>query len=108
MSVYIIATIEIADREKYAKYEAGFMKIFDQFDGQILSVDDTPTALEGTWSSSRTVLLSFPSSEKAMSWYRSGKYQDLARHRFSASVANIALIEGLEPNKTLAVDEDQD
>ncbi|MFT7129670.1 MAG: hypothetical protein ACI89U_001787 [Gammaproteobacteria bacterium] len=99
MSVYIIATIEIADREEYAIYESGFMEILNKFDGQILSVDEAPKVLEGNWSSSRTVLLSFSSSEKAMSWYRSEKYQELARHRFSASVANIALIQGLEPDR---------
>ena len=35
MAHYLIAQIEIADREEYAKYEAGFMDIFLTYKGKI-------------------------------------------------------------------------
>ena len=47
MSAYIIAKIQIKDREIYAKYEEGFMPIFEKYQGELLSVDETPTVLEG-------------------------------------------------------------
>lgn len=94
MAHYIIATIEIADRQEYAKYEADFMHVFAKFDGTMLAVDESATALEGDWPDARTVLISFPSADAAMAWYRSAEYQEIAKHRVAASTGNVALLEG--------------
>jgi len=68
MSVYLVATITIHDRQTYARYEAGFMDIFSQYDGKMLAVDDHAEVLEGNWDHSRTVLVEFPSSGQARAW----------------------------------------
>lgn len=97
MSVYMIAKINITDRETYAKYEAGFMSIFEKHDGRIRSVDESPVVVEGQWPETRTVLVEFPSKASAMIWYESDEYQELAVHRWMSSSADIILIQGLEP-----------
>jgi uncharacterized protein (DUF1330 family) len=94
MSHYLIARIDINDREEYSKYEAGFMGIFSQYDGKMLSVDEAPKLIEGEWPISRTVLIEFPSEESAMAWYQSEEYQALAQHRFASSDGNIILLKG--------------
>lgn len=96
MSVYLIAQIQIHDREKYADYEAGFMDIFAKYNGNLLAVDEAPQALEGEWDFTRTVLLEFPSKGDADDWYRSDEYQALAQHRYAASDANVVAIQGLD------------
>ena len=95
MAHYLIAQIDIKDREKYAKYEAGFMGIFLTYKGKILSVEENEHLLEGQWPFTRTVLIEFPSQEDALDWYKSKEYQDLVQHRFSASTANIVIVSGL-------------
>ena len=95
MTHYLIAQIDIKDREKYAKYEAGFMDIFLTYKGKILSVEENEYLLEGQWSFTRTVLSEFPSQEDALDWYNSKEYQVLVQHRFAASTANIVIISGL-------------
>lgn len=95
MTVYIVASINIDDREQYGQYEAGFMDIFARYNGQMLSVDESPQVLEGEWAATRTVLIAFPSREDALAWYQSDAYQTLAQHRFDASQADIALLQGL-------------
>ena len=92
---YLIARIDINDREGYSKYHAGFMEIFSQYDGKMLSVDEAPKLIEGEWPVSRTVLIEFPSKESAMAWYESEAYQALAQHRFASSDGNIVLLKGL-------------
>ena len=92
---YLIARIDINDREEYSKYQAGFMEIFSQYDGKMLSVDEAPKLIEGEWPVSRTVLIEFPSKESAMAWYESEAYQALAQHRFASSDGNIVLLKGL-------------
>ncbi len=95
MAVYVVALIQINDREQYAKYEAGFMHIFQQHSGNMLAVDENPTTLEGEWNYTRTVLIEFPDQPALDTWYHSDAYQQLAQHRFAASVANISVLQGL-------------
>ena len=49
MAHYVIAQIDIKDREKYAAYEAGFMDVFTSYKGKLLSVDENASLLEGQW-----------------------------------------------------------
>lgn len=95
MTHYLIARIDINDREEYSKYQAGFMEIFSRYEGKMLSVDEAPKLIEGEWPVSRTVLIEFPSKESAMAWYESEAYQALAQHRFASSDGNIVLLKGL-------------
>ena len=95
MSVYVIALINITDRNGYAKYEKGFMEIFSRYQGKALSVDEAPVVKEGAWPYTRTVLIEFPSQAEFDRWYHSDAYQALAKHRFAASQASIAVVKSL-------------
>ena len=95
MSVYAIALINITDRNAYAAYEKGFMQIFSRYQGKVLAVDESPVVKEGTWPYTRTVLIEFPSQTEFDRWYHSDAYQALAKHRFAASTASIAVVKSL-------------
>ena len=95
MPVYLIAQIEITDRDEYSKYEAGFMDIFSKYKGELVAVDEQTRTLEGEWPYTRTVLLRFPEEAEADRWYGSPEYQALVQHRFAASKGNIVLVKGL-------------
>jgi len=95
MTTYVVAQINIHDRDQYAHYEAGFGAIFSEFEGRMLAVNESPTVVEGEWPFTRTVIIEFPSQSDARAWYDSDAYQTLATHRFSASVANIVFVDGL-------------
>ena len=95
MPVYIVAELMIDDRTEYGVYEAGFLEIFQRYLGEVLAVDEQPTVIEGDWKHTRTVLLRFPDQAEAERWYRSPEYQALAQHRFRASRANVALLQGV-------------
>ncbi len=92
MSVYIIAQINIHDRETYNRYEAGFDEVFMRHKGFVTSVDEDPVVLEGEWPFTRTVLLTFRSEEQARAWFESPEYQQLAEIRRAASTANIIMV----------------
>ncbi len=96
MAHYLIDHIDINYREKYAKYESGFLDFFLIFYGKILSVEENEHLLEGQWPFTRTVLIEFPSQEDALDWYNSIEYQVLVQHRFAASTANIVIVSGLD------------
>ena len=96
MSVYLIAQLEIHDREGYNKYQEGFLEIFSKYKGEILVVDENHTVIEGTWPFTRTVLIRFPDENEAKRWYESPEYQKLAQHRFKASTSNIIMANGFD------------
>lgn len=100
MSVYLIAQIEIRDRDEYMLYQAGFMEVFSKFEGETLIVDENSRVLEGDWPYTRTVLIRFPNEEEAMKWYNSPEYQKLAQHRLKSSRGNIIIASGLEQTAT--------
>ena len=95
MTVYIVAQINLTDRETYSKYEAGFGEIFAKYKGEMLAVDGNPEVLEGSWPHWRTVLIQFPSREDALAWYQSDEYQAIAQFRFAASSADTVILQGL-------------
>ena len=95
MSVCIIARFNIHDRSEYDKYSAGFLEVFEKFDGKMLSADEDPMVLAGAWDDTRSVIIEFPSKESALAWLTSDDYQAIARHRNAGSTANSVLVEGL-------------
>ena len=95
MSAYIIAKIQIKDREVYARYEEGFMSIFEKYEGELLTVDEAPTVLEGSWPETRTVIARFKDKEAALKWYESEEYQEIVQYRLHASTADIIITQSI-------------
>jgi uncharacterized protein (DUF1330 family) len=94
VSSYFIALININDPALYEKYLAGFDKVFENFQGEVVAVEDNPRVLEGNWPAGRTVLIKFPDEQALRSWYESPEYQNLVRYRQEASVSSVAIITG--------------
>ena len=92
MTVYCIALLNIADRERYGAYARGFMEIFSQHSGKLLAVDETPTIKEGDWPHTRTVLIEFPDADAFDAWFNSPAYQALVKHRHAASTGSVVVI----------------
>lgn len=82
MSAYMIAQIEIHDPDEYQNYLAGFMPIFQRY--------------EGEWAYPRTVIMKFPSVDKAQQWHQDPDYTKLAEHRHRSAKANLVLIDGMD------------
>ena len=96
MSSYFVALINIHDPVRYEHYLTGFDAVFEKYKGQVVSVEDNPTVLEGEWPAGRTVVIRFPNEPELRRWYESPEYQQLARYRQEASVSSIAIISGRE------------
>lgn len=95
MAVYVIAALNIADREGYRAYEQGFMAVFGRFAGKLLAVDEQPAVEEGEWPYSRTVLIEFPDTAAFEAWFHSPDYQALAEHRRLNSSGSVVVVKGL-------------
>lgn len=100
MSVYAVALIKIQDRDAYRRYEAGFSPVFAKHRGEILAVEEAPRVIEGDWPYTRTVIIRFPTEDDFQAWYHSPEYQEIAKHRFQGSSAQLAVLTGREPSTT--------
>jgi uncharacterized protein (DUF1330 family) len=94
MSVYFMANIRINDDMEYQQYLERSDEIFARYKGSYLAVDNTPEVLEGEWTYSRAVLISFDKQEDFDAWYRSDDYQEILKYRLSASECDTLLIQG--------------
>ena len=95
MSVYLIAQVEIIDRQQYKQYIKGCLSLPGTID--VVVADESPIVLEGEWPANRTVVFRFPTEEDAMRWYRSPEYQAVAQHRVKSARTNLILAKGFTP-----------
>ncbi len=93
MSVYFIANIRIKDEAAYAKYVANSDRVFAQYKGKYLTVDNNPTVLEGNWPYTRLVLIEFPDKRALMAWYQSDAYQEILKYRLESADCDTLVVE---------------
>lgn len=97
MTVYIVATISIHDRESYDRYASRFFTTLKGTGGKLLASDESPEVLEGEWSGSKVNLIAFPDRASAEAWYGSGAYREIAKDRVAASDGIVWQVSGFEP-----------
>ena len=80
--VYMLANLIIENADEYRKYEKGFFPLLKKYEGSFVAYDDSPDTFEGSAPrEGRLIIFSFPSEEKAKSWYDDADYQALSEHR---------------------------
>jgi uncharacterized protein (DUF1330 family) len=90
---YIILTEDVRDpagMTEYAKLAGKAMA-----GATLLSFDQKPEVLEGTWHGTQTVVLEFESVEAARAWYESEEYQPAAKLRQAAADCNGVIVSGM-------------
>jgi uncharacterized protein (DUF1330 family) len=97
MTVYVIAQLKMTDRDAYDRYQARFFDVFRKFDGRLLSADEHPTVIEGTWERDKLVLMSFPDAAGFHAWADSPDYLEIARDRKAGAEAIVLLAKGFSP-----------
>lgn len=90
---YIIITEDIKDPAAFAEY--GKLAGKAMAGVTLLSFDQKPEVLEGSWHGPQTVVLEFESVEAARAWYHSDAYQEAAKLRQAAADCNGVIVSGL-------------
>lgn len=97
MTAYVVGQLEVLDWDDYQDYLNGFMPSFERHGGELLATSMQETEiLEGTWASSRTVVLRFPSLVSAREWYADPEYVELMKIRQRTAKTNLVLVEGFD------------
>jgi uncharacterized protein (DUF1330 family) len=94
MSGFAIFNIEIKKPEEYKEYVDKVKPIAEKYGGEYIVRGGETTIIEGNWTYPRTVVIKFPSYEKALEWYNSEEYQLVKQIRLDNAVANGIIIKG--------------
>lgn len=92
---YVIAQINITNPDDYPAYVAKVQPIVEKFSGMFLVRGGRSVSYEGTPPGDRTVVIRFPSYEKAMEWYHSDDYAEAKAMRMAASTSVQTIVEGV-------------
>ncbi len=97
MTVYVIVQLKMTDRAAYDRYQARFFDVFRKFRGRLLSADEHPVVIEGTWDRDKLVLISFPDEAAFHAWAHSPEYLEIAKDRKAGAQAIVLLAKGFAP-----------
>jgi len=95
MPAFIIVQVDVTDPEAFAIYRDQVPPTLEPFGGEYMVRGGEQDVLEGDWAAARTVVLKFPSVEKAKAWHASDIYEGPKALRQSAAKTNMLVIEGL-------------
>lgn len=98
MAAYLMAFVDVTDREQYAKYVAATPAVVAQFGGRFIARGGRTATLEGAAETRRVVLIEFPSFERAEAFYRSPEYQLAKQLRAGAAAATLVVVDGCAPS----------
>jgi len=92
MTGYAIFQIEITNPEEYKNYVAKASGLVAKYGGEYLVRGGDYECVEGEWKLPRTVVVKFPSYEKALEFYNSEEYKPVRQIRLDNSVGNVIII----------------
>ena len=92
---YVVAQISVTDPDAYPAYVAKVQPIIAKFGGEFIVRGGKSVSYEGTPPGDRTVVVRFPSYDKAMEWYHSEDYAEAKAMRMAASTSVQTIVEGV-------------
>tara|TARA_Y100000590_G_scaffold379390_1_gene447013 strand:- start:1759 stop:2046 length:288 start_codon:yes stop_codon:yes gene_type:complete len=94
MSAYIIAQVNITNKELYEEYKKNAAPLVTKFGGKFLVRGGKFEKLLGNWDYERTVVIQFSSYEQGLKWYNSEEYKSVKKIRENNSLGNVIIVEG--------------
>ena len=95
MTGYAIFNINVNNPENYKEYVEKVKPIAEKYGGEYLVRGGKNVTVEGSWQHPRTVVIKFPSYDKAMEWYNSEEYKPIRQIRHDNAVSNSIIVDGV-------------
>jgi uncharacterized protein (DUF1330 family) len=95
MPAYLVTTITVTKPEQFDEYRKLAGPVVAQYGGKFIVRGGARTILEGKFDANRLVVVEFPSSEVAKTFYNSPAYQAAREKRIGAADFNMVLVEGV-------------
>ncbi|MBO8199981.1 DUF1330 domain-containing protein [Streptomyces smyrnaeus] len=94
MPAYVIINVDVLDEQAGLAYAPVAQESILSHGGRYLAAGPTPEPVEGTWDSSRVVVLEFPDMDRIREWYDSPEYRRARRIRQDKVRVGMLFVEG--------------
>jgi uncharacterized protein (DUF1330 family) len=94
MPAYLVIIITVTQPEKFENYRKLAGPAVARYGGKYLVRGGARTVLEGKFDGNRLVVVEFPSSDDARTFYNSPEYQAARNERVGAAEFDMVLVEG--------------
>jgi len=91
---YAIFNINVTNPVNYKNYIDQVKPLAEKFGAEYIVRGGENQVIEGTWQHPRTVVIKFPSYEKALEWYNSDEYKPIKQIRLDNAETNGIIIKG--------------
>ena len=91
---YVIFNINIIKPDAYKEYIEKVKPIVEKFGAEYIVRGGEYKLVEGSWEHPRTIIIKFPSYEKAQEWYNSDEYKPIKKIRLDNALSNGIIIKG--------------
>lgn len=95
MPAYVIADVEVTDPELFAEYRELVVPTVNAYGGKYIARGGATKVLEGDRIPNRTVIIEFPSMERAKAWHGSDEYARPKDMRIRSTNSHVIIVEGL-------------
>ena len=93
-SGYAIFNINVTNENNYKEYIEKVSPLAIKYGAEYIIRGGENQVVEGIWEHPRTVVIKFPSYEKALEWYNSDDYQPIKKIRLENAETNGIIIKG--------------
>lgn len=97
MPAYVIVNVDVLDEEAGLAYAPVAQESILSHGGRYLVAGPTPEPVEGTWDSSRFVVIEFPDMDRVREWYDSPEYRRARAIREGKVQVGMLFVEGTLP-----------
>ena len=91
---YVVAEIDVKDREAYRDYVAAAFPVIQKYGGRFLTRGGTTVAVEGRPPAERVMIIEFASLEQAKAFEYSKDYTQIAPLRQRSADSRLFIVEG--------------
>ncbi|HKP29516.1 MAG TPA: DUF1330 domain-containing protein [Gemmatimonadales bacterium] len=95
MAAYLIVDIKVNDPVRYEEYRQLVSPTLAAYDGKYLARGGEVKVLEGDLAPNRTVVVEFPTVERALEWWDSDVYRPIRQLRYDSADSKMLLVQGI-------------
>ncbi|MCC6534147.1 MAG: DUF1330 domain-containing protein [Burkholderiales bacterium] len=95
MPAYVIAEVEVIDRDAYEDYRGRVPATLAAYGGRFIVRGGTSETLEGAWSPQRVVVIEFPDRASAKAWWASEQYAGAKALRQRSARTELIVVDGV-------------
>ncbi|MEV6433675.1 DUF1330 domain-containing protein [Streptomyces anulatus] len=97
MPAYVIVNVDVLDEEVGLAYAPVAQMSILTYGGRYLVAGSTPKPVEGTWDSSRFMVIEFPDMDRIREWYDSPEYRQAREIREGKARVGMLFVDGAPP-----------